>query len=92
MKHNNAISVLAILYFVGVIFDFFSYLADYAGRIAIYFEMMQVFVVAAIIKVQKNKYERFFFTFIVIIYYLAMYTYEFIINNGHKTIPYMWVP
>src|SRR5699024_9387006 len=88
---QNKIYQISILYFIGVILKFFGYLADYVGRIATYFEIMQVFILAAIVKVQTNKYEKLLYTTLIILYFLGWYTFEIIINNGHKTIPYMWI-
>lgn len=89
-NNNNAFYLITVLFIIGVILKFFGYLADYIGRIATYYEMMQVLIVSAIIHVQKNKYEKLLYTLVVLLYFIGWYTFEIIINNGHKTIPYIW--
>lgn len=90
-SQSNPMYLLSILYFIGIILKFFGYLADYVGRIATYYEMIQILILAAIVKVQRNKYEKLLYAFLIIIYFIGMYTLEIIIENGHKTIPYNWV-
>lgn len=88
---SKSIYKLIIIYFIGIILSFFEYLTEYGGRIAIYFEMMQIFILSAIVKVQGSKYEKVIYSIIIIMYFLGWYTFEIIINNGHRTVPYMWV-
>lgn len=90
LKSNNPISKIVLFYFIGLILEYYGYFANYVNRIAIYYEMMQVFILSAIIKVQNNKYEKLLYSFLIVIYFLSWYTYNFIILNRHETIPYTW--
>jgi len=89
--NNNPIHKVGILYFIGIILMHLGYFAAHINRLAGYFEIIQVLLVAAIIKSQNNKYEKFFYSYIVIIFYIGWFTYHFIILGNHETIPYQMV-
>lgn len=91
-KSGNPMYHLSIVYFIGIILSFFSYLADYAGRISTYFELMQIFIVAAIVKVETNIYKKAIYILFITSYYLGLYVYYYVINNSHETVPYIWIP
>lgn len=78
---------LSILYFSSVVLDLFGYMAEYLDRISLFYEMSQIYLLASILKL-VNKKEKFLYTFIIVSYYLALFTYEIIIRNQHRTIPY----
>src|SRR5699024_3579299 len=88
LKISNGFYKIIPLYFVGLILLNFGYLADYMSRVGEYFEMLQVFILAAIVKVQSNRYKKLFYGFIIIMYYISWFTYNFIIKNNSETIPY----
>ena len=87
---NNPISRLVILYFLGIILLQIGYVSPYISRVASFFEMTQILIIGAIIKVQKNKYERFLYSYLVIIFYLAWFGYHFLMLGHGEAIPYQW--
>lgn len=87
---NNAMSKIVLFYFLGLILEYYGYFAEYVSRIAIYYEMMQVFILSAIIKAQTNKYEKLLYSLLIVLYFLSWFTYNFIVLNRHQTIPYIW--
>lgn len=89
---NNRMYAFSYIYFMGIVLSFIGYLADYAGRISTYFELLQVFIISAIIKVQSNRHKKFLYLIFIIFYYLSLYTYNYVIHNAHRTIPYVWLP
>jgi len=89
-KNNSPMSKLIIFYFIGIILEYYSYFASYVNRIAIYYEMIQIFILAAIVKVQTNKYEKLLYSAIIVIYFTSWFTYNYIYLNRHQTIPYIW--
>lgn len=87
---TNPMYKVIMFYFIGLILEYYGYFAEYVGRISLYYEMIQVFILAAIIKVQTNKYEKLIYSLVIILYFLVWFTYNFIITNRHETNPYMW--
>src|SRR5699024_7057891 len=84
-KNNSPMSKLIIFYFIGIILEYYSYFASYVNRIAIYYEMIQIFILAAIVKVQTNKYEKLLYSAIIVIYFTSWFTYNYIYLNRHQT-------
>ncbi|TFJ93046.1 EpsG family protein [Lentibacillus salicampi] len=87
---NNIMYRVFFLYFMGLIFDYLGYYAAFVGRISLYFEATQIFILPAIIKIQNNKYARLLYIFIVALYFIGLFTYDIIILNHNQTIPYIW--
>lgn len=91
LNSTNPISKLVIVYFLSLLLEYIGYFAAHVSRIAIYYEMMQIFILAAIVKTQQNKYERLFYSFLIFIYFLGWFTYQIIYLNNHETVPYIWL-
>lgn len=90
-EKNNPMQLFIILYFIGLILEFYGYFAQYINRIALFYEMIQIFILAAIIKSQTNKYEKLIYSSLVVAYFIGWFTYRIIILNHHQTIPYLWL-
>ncbi|MBY7144603.1 EpsG family protein [Virgibacillus sp. NKC19-3] len=91
LKINNSMYKLVIIYFLSLILEYYGYLGENISRIAIYYEMMQVFILSAIVKVQNDKYGKLFYSFLIVLYFIGWFTYNIIILNYHQTIPYIWI-
>lgn len=89
--NNNLMHKLSILFLIGAILTFLRSYAPYINRVALFFDVTQVFVLSAIVKVQTNKYEKFLYTYIIVIYYLGWFTYYFLLSGRHGTIPYQMI-
>lgn len=89
--NNNLMYKIGIVFILGVLMTFLRSYANYVDRIAMFFDITQIFIVAAIVKLQNNKYKRFMYISIIIIYYLAWFTYNFLYLGRHETIPYQWI-
>lgn len=89
--HNNTMYKISLLFIIGIILTLLRSFAPYIDRIALYFDVTQVFLLAAIAKTQTNKYEKFLYSYIIIIYYIAWFTYNFLILGRHGTVPYFWI-
>ncbi|MDP1417452.1 EpsG family protein [Peribacillus simplex] len=87
---NKFIYDLITLYFIGIVLSFLGYFNNYIGRATIYFSMSQILIIPFIIKVQTNKYIKLFYMGLIVLYYIILFTYNIIIQNGHETIPYIW--
>lgn len=85
---NNPMHKLIVLFIMGTILTTLASYAPYINRVSMFFDVTQVFIVSAIIKAQTNKYEKFFYTYFVFIYYIGLFTYLFIYLGLHGTIPY----
>lgn len=89
---ENPIHRIVVLYFIGVILIHLGYLAPHVNRIAGYYEITQVLILGALVRVQNNKYEKFMYSYGIIIYYVAWFTYNFLVLGKNETIPYQWIP
>jgi len=88
---NNAIgNDLVFLSFAGFVLSFLISLNMYIGRLVIYFTMTQILIIPMIIKMEANKNLKFLYTWLIVVYYFSLFTYNIIIHNGHQTIPYNW--
>ncbi|UZD45486.1 EpsG family protein [Peribacillus frigoritolerans] len=87
---NRFIYDLITLYFIGIVLSFLGYFNNYIGRATIYFSMSQILIIPFIIKVQTNKYIKLLYIGLIVLYYIILFTYNIIIQNGHETIPYIW--
>ena len=85
---NNAIHKMSILFYIGVIMLLLSTYSPYLSRLSYFFDVAQIFVISALVKHQKNKYQQFFFVYLIIIYYLGWFTYFYLIVGNGGTIPY----
>lgn len=90
LKNTSPMSKLIIFYFIGIILEYYGYFASYVNRVSIYYEMLQIFILAAIVKVQTNKYEKLLYSAIIVMYFISWFTYNYIYLNRHETIPYIW--
>lgn len=88
LRNRNKFYKVIPLYFIGLIILNLGYLGDFVSRIGKYFEMLQIFILSAIVIVQKGKYEKFLMTLVIVAYYIAWFTYNYIIRNRDGTIPY----
>lgn len=85
---NNIMHKLSILYIIGLILTLLSSYSPYLNRVSFFYDVTQVFIVPAIIKAQTNKYEKFLYTYVIVIYYLARFTYFYLFMGDGGTIPY----
>src|SRR5699024_3243951 len=93
LKHfNNPMHKLAILYFIGVILMLLSSYSPYINRVSFFFDVTQVFIIAAIVKSQTNAHEKFLYTYAIVIYYLARFTYFYLYMGDAGTMPYNFLP
>ena len=87
--NNNPMHKLSILFIIGIILMILSSYSPYLNRISFFYDVTQVFIVSAIIRSQTDKYEKFFYSYAIIIYYVARFTYFYLISGDAGTIPYM---
>lgn len=78
------------LYFISLILFFLAYMAPFIGRITMFFEMIQIFIVPAIIKAQNNTFAKYTLIIIILVYYILIFTNGIIIKNHGETIPYIF--
>src|SRR5699024_5298864 len=68
--NNNLMYKISILFIIGIILYLLRGFGPHISRIALYFDITEVFIVSAIIKTQTNKYEKLLYSYFIIIYYL----------------------
>lgn len=88
---DNPMHKLNILFYIGVILLLLSSYSPYLDRLSYFFDITQVFIVSAIIKAQTDKYEKFLYTYGIIIYYLFWFTYFYLIQGNAGTVPYQFL-
>lgn len=88
---NNLMYKISILFIIGIILFLLRGFGPHISRVALYFDFTQIFIVSAIVKSQKGKNESLLYSYLIIIYYLAYFTYHFIYLGRHGTIPYSWI-
>lgn len=88
LKENTNLSKLILIYVISLIVLNLGNFADFVGRLGRFYEIVEIFLMGAIIKAQKGKYERFFMTGLIIVYYLFWFTYNFIYKHREGIIPY----
>lgn len=85
---DNPTHKLGVLFFIGVILMILSSYSPYLNRVSFFYDVTQVFIVSAIIKSQTDKYEKFLYSYAVILYYVARFTYFYLISGDAGTVPY----
>jgi len=86
--NNNPTYRLVILYIIGFILLNLGDFSVHVGRISRYFEALQIFIIGAIVTVQKNKYEKLLYGYLIIIYFLLRFTVIYLVSGQQQTVPY----
>lgn len=90
-QQNNPMYKLGLIFFLGVILSVLRSYAPYIDRVAIFFDISQVYIIAAIVKAQTNKYKKLLYVQIVFLYYIFWFSFNFLYLGRHETVPYEWI-
>ncbi|WP_165971015.1 EpsG family protein [Peribacillus frigoritolerans] len=88
-KKDPFMGGVTVLYFISLILYFLGYKADYLARIAVTFEMMQIFILSSIIRSQNDLSRKYLYYLLIILYYFIYFTYFILMGNYGETIPYI---
>lgn len=87
-EYDSRNKLYIYFYFISWILTFTGFISPYVKRIALYFEMSIIFLLATIPKITKNKYQKVLAEFLIILYVLGMFTISAYILKQGDIIPY----
>lgn len=88
LRKSTDLYKLTTVYFVSLIILNIGNFGDFVGRLGRFYELVEILLMASVIRVQKGKYERFLLTSTIVIYYLFIFTYNYIYKHRDGIIPY----
>ena len=88
-RNGNLMGRFVYVYLLGLILQYVGYYAEFANRIADFYFFVEIFVLSAIYKNQKVKMKRALILIVILIYYIAWFSFYIIYLNRHQTIPYL---
>lgn len=88
IKYNHSNKIYIFLFILGFLLKNLEYVAPFAGRIAWYFSIAQIFILPQLICIASDKLERFIFKLFIIGYAIFQFVYMYGIQGYHEIFPY----
>ena len=90
-KYSKENEMYLFLYFVGYILTLLGFISPYAKRMALYFNISEIYLLATLPQITKNKEQKLFVTVLILIYAILMFVISTYTLNIGEIIPYQTI-
>lgn len=91
IKYNEDNRMYLFLYIVGYVLTLAGFLSPYAKRMAMYFNISEIYLLSAIPRIAKTNEQKLFIGFMIIVYMLVMFVLSAYYLNLGDIIPYQTI-
>ncbi len=90
-EYDERNKLYIFFYIISWILTFTGFISPYIKRIALYFEISSIFLLATFPNITKNKEQKIFVTFLIISYAIGIFTISTYFLNQGNIIPYQTI-